>query len=149
MKFPPTSLPEQWGSLEHSFTLIEVMDQLLKSSRLSWMVQSKFSICSLPVENGRMLINIVCCCLLFVLAHCALLEISSSAFLSCGIFNMKKVNKAWALENESLIQFADHFLVHNVKLLCLFVHIIEERDPELREKVMYIYIYIYIYMCVC
>ena len=48
---------------------------------------------------------------------------------------MKKADKTWALGDDSLVQFANYFLVHNVKLLCLFVHIIEEREPEHREKV--------------
>lgn len=42
ISFPPTALPEQWGCLNSPFTMIELMNQLLKSSRLAWIVQSKF-----------------------------------------------------------------------------------------------------------
>ena len=41
LRFPPSALPEQWGCLNDPFTHIEMMNQLLKSSRLAWMVQSK------------------------------------------------------------------------------------------------------------
>lgn len=40
-----------------------------------------------------------------------------------------------ALEDATLVQFATNFLSHNVKLLSIFVHVIEEREPEIREKV--------------
>lgn len=39
------------------------------------------------------------------------------------------------LEDDTLIQFASTFLSHNVKLLSVYVHIIEGRDPEVRDKV--------------
>lgn len=43
---------------------------------------------------------------------------------------------AWgALGDQTLTEFAGNFLSHVVKLLCMFVHIIEEREPEVREKV--------------
>ena len=45
---------------------------------------------------------------------------------------------AWgAIEGEELAHFASFILSHNVKLLSLFVHIIEGREPELQEKVRF------------
>lgn len=63
---------------------------------------------------------------------------------------MKKADKNWALGNESLVQFANYFLVHTVKLLCLFVHVIEEREPEHREKVLRrLFLRLLLFLCYC
>lgn len=74
------------------------------------------------------------CCV----AHSELLDVSGSVFLSCWMMNVQshKTGSVWgALEDNSLIQFASDFLSHNVKLLSIFVHIIEEREPEIKDKV--------------
>lgn len=47
-----------------------------------------------------------------------------------------------SLGDDTLVQFATDFLSHNVKLLSIFVHIIEERDPEIRDKVCHLCMYI-------
>ncbi len=73
------------------------------------------------------------------IAHCYLLDISSSLFLSCSLVKLKKSNTAWgAIGEERLAAFANNILFHNIKLLSLFVHIIEGREPELRERVCFI-----------
>lgn len=74
-----------------------------------------------------------------LLAQSELLELSSSIFLSCGVHNMRHESSsslAWgALKDDTLVQFATNFLSHNIKLLSVFVHIIEQREPEMRDKV--------------
>lgn len=81
----------------------------------------------------------VCNVLFFPLAQSELLELSSSIFLSCGVLNMQRessTNSTWgALKDSTLVQFATNFLSHNIKLLSVFVHIIERREPENRDKV--------------
>ena len=71
---------------------------------------------------------------------------SGSIFLSCWMTNAQHDRTAtgsvWGgLEDHSLIQFASDFLSHTVKILSIFVHIIEERDPEIKDKV-YINVFI-------
>lgn len=45
-------------------------------------------------------------------------------------------NSNWgALKDSTLVQFATNFLSHNIKLLSVFVHVIEQREPESRDKV--------------
>lgn len=77
---------------------------------------------------------------LLFLAQSELLELSSSIFLSCSVRNMQHQtpnNPSWgALRGDTLLLFATNFLSHNVKLLSVFVHIIEQREPEIREKVL-------------
>lgn len=91
----------------------------------------------------------------FIIAHSELLEVSGSVFLSCWMVNMQHTkttspsSSVWgALEDDTLIQFASNFLSHNVKLLSIFIHIIEERDPEIRDKVQYT-ITMCIYLTIC
>ena len=76
-------------------------------------------------------------CLLWIfLAHAYLLDVSSSLFLSCALNNLKKSSKPWgAIDEENLGYFAINFLNHSVKLLSIYVHVIDGREPELREKV--------------
>ena len=74
-------------------------------------------------------------------AHSELLELSANIFLSCGMANMsyaRNTNPVWGLfEDPDLVRFAECFLSHNIKLLSIFVHIVEEREPEVRDKVWY------------
>lgn len=50
----------------------------------------------------------------------------------------KTTSFTWGLfEDAPLIQFAEYFLSHNIKLLSVYVHIVEEREPEIRDKVYF------------
>ena len=73
-------------------------------------------------------------------AQSELLELSGNVFLACGMVNMLHTNTTrptWGLlDDPHLVLFADYFLSHNVKLLSVFVHIVEEREPEIRDKVL-------------
>lgn len=75
---------------------------------------------------------------LFV-AQSELLELCSSVFLSCAVSNMQhesQTHSTWgALKDSTLVHFATNFLLHNVRLLSVFVHVIEQREPENRDKV--------------
>ena len=75
----------------------------------------------------------------FDVAQSELLELCGSIFLSCGVSNMQResqTNSAWgALKDSTLINFAANFLSHNIRLLSVFVHVIEQREPENRDKV--------------
>lgn len=49
---------------------------------------------------------------------------------------MSQAGHAWGALKEPLLQeCATALLTHIVKVLCVCVHIIEERDPEAKEKV--------------
>ena len=57
-------------------------------------------------------------------------------------------NPVWgALDNDTLVQFATFFLSHNVILLSVFVHIVEQREPEIRDKVCAFIINLYYHFC--
>ena len=68
-----------------------------------------------------------------------MLELGSSIFLSCGlaiIHHLEVTDTVWKVINQkTVLDCANTFLSHSVKLLSIFVHIIEEREPEIREKV--------------
>ena len=70
----------------------------------------------------------------YVAAHGDLLEVTTSVFLSCALSHLPTPGKLWSEENSPVAQ-ATHLLSHVVKLLSVFVHVIEEREPELKEKV--------------
>lgn len=38
-RYPPASVPTQWDCSKQPFTMIEILSELLKSSRLAWGVQ--------------------------------------------------------------------------------------------------------------
>ena len=40
-----------------------------------------------------------------------------------------------ALKDDTLVQFAMDLLAHAIKLLSIYVHIIEQREPEVHDKV--------------
>ena len=86
---------------------------------------------------------------LFLSAQSELLELCSSIFLSCGVSNMQdegSANTAWgALNDNTLVQFATNFLSYNIKLLSVFVHIVEQREPESRDKVKIMVLFIYLF----
>lgn len=67
--------------------------------------------------------------------------------------NMLGTNTAhptWGLlDDPHLILFADYFLSHNVKLLSVFVHIVEEREPEIRDKVSECITFLSFKCCFC
>lgn len=127
--YPPASLPTQWGCSQQPYTIVEILLDLLESSQLGWSVQGSVDI---ALFCSRFYIIVICT------AQSELLDLSSSIFLSCGVANMQHENTAnpvWdALENDTLVQFAKNLLSHNVKLLSVFVHIIEQREPEIRDK---------------
>ncbi len=127
--YPPTSLPLQWGCTNQPCPLIVILYQLLDSCRLAWGVQG------IRIHNLSLEYSIYYVCV----GHIELLELSSSIFLSCGLVNVHNLDIAEAtsgvFKDETMVQFADYFLSHNIKLLSIFVHIIEERQPEPKDKV--------------
>ncbi len=68
----------------------------------------------------------------FYTAHGDLLEVTTSVFLSCALSHLPSSGKSSA---GSPIAQAKQLLGHVVKLLSVFVHVIEEREPEIKEKV--------------
>ena len=51
-----------------------------------------------------------------------------------------QAGQSWgALKEPVLRECASVLLTHVVKLLCVYVHIIEERDPEAKEKVNHMF----------
>lgn len=125
--YPPASLPSQWGCSKQPSSIVRILHELLETSRLGWGVQGTY----------------VCTCanrIILISGQSELLELSGSVFLSCAIVSMKQqsysANPVWgALDSDTLVQFATFFLSHNVMLLSVFVHIIEQREPEIRDKV--------------
>lgn len=132
--YPPASLPYQWGCSKQPSSVVRILHDLLESSRLGWGVQGMYvhTICMQLTNRIIILIS----------GQSELLELSGSVFLSCSVVSMKQqsnsANPVWgALDNDTLTQFATLFLSHNVMLLSVFVHIIEQREPEIRDKVQY------------
>ena len=78
-------------------------------------------------------------------AHCELLELSGSVFLGCTLANMQlsaQSGQSWsALSEPSLVSHAGRLLNHTVKLLSIFVHIIEHREPEPKESKVRTHVY--------
>lgn len=133
MHYPPASLPDQWECSKHPFTVVEVLLELLQSSRLAWGVQGAY--------NGALHVSAYYSCTHHCFsAHSELLELCSNVFLSCGLENTSRSRTSgltWGVfEDVPLVQFADYFLSHNIKILSIYVHIVEEREPEIREKVV-------------
>lgn len=69
-----------------------------------------------------------------------MLEVVTSLFLSCALAHMPQnvpaSGQAWSAFSDSvLVTQATKLLNHTMKLLCVLIHIIEEREPESREKV--------------
>ena len=63
----------------------------------------------------------------------------SSLYLASTLSQLQQTSQAgqsWgALKEPVLRECASVLLTHIVKVLCVYVHIIEERDPEAKEKV--------------
>ena len=79
-------------------------------------------------------------CMCFVpLAHGDMLEVTTSVFLSCALAHMPLSTpggQSWsAISDPFLVSQATQLLGHTLKLLCVLVHVIEQREPEIREKV--------------
>ena len=78
-------------------------------------------------------------------AHCEILELSGSVFLGCALANMQlsaQSGQSWsALSEPSLVSHAGKLLNHTVKLLSIFVHIIEHREPEPKESRVRTHVY--------
>lgn len=76
--------------------------------------------------------------------HCELLELSGSVFLGCALANMQQSaqsGQSWsALSEPSLVSHAGRLLNHTVKLLSIFVHILEHREPEAKESKVSTYV---------
>lgn len=72
-------------------------------------------------------------------AHCEVLQTVNSLYLASTLSQLQQTSQAgqsWgALKEPLLRECATVLLTHIVKVLCVYVHIIEERDPEAREKV--------------
>lgn len=75
----------------------------------------------------------------FSLAHCEVLQTTCSLYLASSLAQLQQTpptGQPWgALKEPVLRESASVLLMHVVKLLCVYVHIIEERDPEAKEKV--------------
>lgn len=63
------------------------------------------------------------------LAHGDLLEVTTSVFLSCSLSHLSP-------STDRPVTQATQLLGHVIKLLSVFVHVIEEREPEIKEKVI-------------
>lgn len=78
-------------------------------------------------------------------AHCEILELSGSVFLGCALANMQlsaQSGQSWsALSEPLLVSHAGKLLNHTVKLLSIFVHIIEHREPEPKESRVRTHVY--------
>lgn len=63
----------------------------------------------------------------------------NSLYLASTLSQLQHTSQAgqpWgALKEPLLREYATVLLTHIVKVLCVYVHIIEERDPEAKEKV--------------
>ena len=72
-------------------------------------------------------------------AHCEVLQTVNSLYLASTLSQLQQTSQAgqsWgALKEPLLRECATVLLTHIIKVLCVYVHIIEERDPEAREKV--------------
>ena len=57
VRYPPASVPAEWDCVQPPFSLIEVLSELLKSSRLAWGVQGqyKISVCVFRISWVRSL----------------------------------------------------------------------------------------------
>ncbi|CAI7995434.1 Huntingtin [Geodia barretti] len=112
--FPPASMPQAWGCDCHIPSLLPTTLSLLTASQLAWTVQGQQQ----------------------------LLDVSSSLFLSCSLSAMDRLvqsgqppsSSPWAaLGDSELSAHAAVLLRHVGRLLAVFVHVLEGREPETRE----------------
>ena len=75
-------------------------------------------------------------------AHCELLELTNSVFLACALSHMHQQSPQgsgggnWcAITDPTLCTHASTLFKHIVKLMCVFVHVIEQKEPEVKDKV--------------
>lgn len=82
--------------------------------------------------------------MLFSAGHQQLLDVCSAVFLTCSLSAMTRSaqygqatptsGSGWAaLGDPDLAGYAGLLLQHTARLLALFVHVIEGREPETRE----------------
>lgn len=85
-------------------------------------------------------VYMMCMCVMHLsVAHGDMLEVTTAVFLSCALAHMPQIKtggQSWsAISEPSLVSQATQLLGHTVKLLSVLVHVIEQREPEIREKV--------------
>ena len=77
--------------------------------------------------------------IIFTVAHCEALQTTNSLYLASTLSQLQQNPQAeqssGVLKEPVLQEYASGLLMHVVKLLCVYVHIIEDRDPEMKEKV--------------
>ena len=128
--FPPPSVPEWWGCQHGIPSLLPTSLSLLTSSHLAWTVQGRFyPLCPRGYwcsPTGQQ----------------QLLDVCSDVFLACSLSAMTRSAQSgltlpasgWAaLGGSDLAGHAILLLQHVARLLALFVHVIEGREPETRE----------------
>lgn len=80
-------------------------------------------------------------CYISATAHCEVLQTTSSLYLASTLSQLQQTSQTeqlWSASKDPVLrECASILLMHIVKLLCVYVHIIEERDPEAKEKVCY------------
>ena len=71
--------------------------------------------------------------------HCEVLQTASSLYLASTLSQLQQTSQTeqqWSSSKDPVLrECASVLMMHAVKLLCVYVHIIEERDPEAKEKV--------------
>ena len=133
--FPPPSLPDPWGCRHVVPTLLSTSISLLSASHLAWTVQGRKYLPSLQPSNTTYT---------FSTGHQQLMDVCSDVFLTCSLSAMTRSAQCgqatptsgpgWAaLGDPDLVGYADLLLRHTARLLALFVHVIEGREPETRE----------------
>ncbi|KAL5499651.1 hypothetical protein EMCRGX_G011104 [Ephydatia muelleri] len=108
--YPPATLPWAWGCEgargKRTCTALQLSLSLLTGSKLGWSIQG----------------------------HIELLNLSSDLFLACALSSLDQGVRgggAWsALCSPVLASHASCLLVHCAKLLTVFVHIMEGKDPD-------------------
>ena len=84
-------------------------------------------------------------------AHCEALQTTNSLYLASTLSQLQQNPQAeqpsGVLKEPVLQEYASSLLMHVVKLLCVYVHIIEDRDPEMKEKVWTLDYCFYVHVC--
>ena len=136
--FPPAMLPQAWGS-DHNTPLLPTVISLLTASYLAWSVQG---VC-LPLRAGSESLPICLCVSLPLTGQQQLLDVCSALFLSSSLSASNQLaqtdqsvssSSSWAaVGGGDLAKLATVLLQHVARLLAVFVHILEGREPETRE----------------
>ncbi|XP_019850343.1 PREDICTED: huntingtin-like isoform X2 [Amphimedon queenslandica] len=110
-EYPPPTLPGMWGVNGSDCGLLEMVLQLLRGSWLSWQVAT----------------------------HHQLLQLSTSLFLACALDSLHQSaseGKVWdsGLERAGVVRHSTTLLLHVMKVLNIFQHVIDNKDPEEKEK---------------